>query len=231
MDTFELKKEQEKLARKIVLNDGFSKIKTIAGIDYYTQGKELLAAVVVCEFPSFKIIEEKTYLLHNPFPYLPQFLAYRVMPALIEAYNLLEEKEEPDLILVHGEGINHLRKLGLAAHLGLSLNKPVIGITENLPCGKVEQGKIILNNEIVGFEVKTREYAKPVYVSPGHLCTIGSALRIFSESIKFPHKMPEPLHLARKLAKKKFSKQSKEENNNLLKEKVKEEVKLREKYE
>ncbi len=200
MDLLELKKEQRKLAAKISLQDGVSRPKTLGGIDCVSVGEKLLACVVVCEFPSLTLLEWKTYLLEAPLPYVPGFQAYREMPAMLEAYNLLEQ--EPDILLVSGAGIAHPRKLGLASHLGLALNKPTIGITESLLVGKVELGKIILTNEIVGFEIKTREHAKAIYVSPGHLVSLGMALNLISKTIRFPHKMPEPLHLAHKLGRK-----------------------------
>jgi deoxyribonuclease V len=201
MDTFELKREQNRLARKIQLQDGCNQVKTIAGVECVVKESNILASVVVCEFPSLKIIEKKTYNLPNPLPYKAGFQAYREMPAIIEAYNQLDE--EPDVIMVNGLGINHPRKLGMASHLGLALNKPTIGVTQKLPFGKIENGKIINHNEHVGFEVKTREHANPVYVAPGHLITFGSCLSIISKTIQFPHKMPEPIHIARKVAKKK----------------------------
>jgi len=148
-----------------------------------------------------KIVEKSKYILSDPLPYKLGYSAYREMPAMIEAYNLLEQ--EADIIIVNGNGINHPRKMGVASHLGLALNKPTIGVKQKLSSGKVEKGKIILNNEIVGFEVKTREHANPIYVSPGHLVSLGSCLKIVSKSIKLPHKIPEPLHLAHKFAKKK----------------------------
>ena len=200
MDTFELKKEQLKLAQKVVLKDNFTKIKTIGGTACLPLGNKLLAVIVVCEYPSMKVLEKQSYLLSDPLNYIPGFLAYREMPALIEAYNKLEQ--EPDLLIVNGQGIAHQRKLGLASHLGLALNKATIGVTKNHLLGKIENGKIIYHNQIVGFEIKTKEHANPVYVSPGHLASLGSTLKLVSEMIKPPHKMPEPLHIARKLAKK-----------------------------
>src|SRR3989338_1373149 len=152
MDTFELKKEQLKLAPKVELKDGFTRIKTIGGAACFPVGNKLLAGGVVCEFPSLNLLEKHTYLLSDPLNYIPGFSAYREMPALIEAYNQLEQ--EPDLLLVNGVGIAHPRKIGLASHLGLALNLPTIGITSKLLAGKVQQGKIILNNEVVGFEIK-----------------------------------------------------------------------------
>ncbi len=196
MDTFELRREQLRLAPKIVLRDEFEEIKTIAGIDTQIVGNKLLACVVVCEFPSMKILETQTYTLNDPLPYKPGFQAYREMPAMIEAFNKLEQ--EPDVLLVEGEGILHPRKIGLASHLGLSLHQSTIGITQNLPLGKVQEGKIIFDNEVCGFEINTREHANPIYISPGHLITLGSALDLVTKTIRYPHKLPEPLHLAHK---------------------------------
>ena len=92
MDTFELKKEQLKLAPKIELRDNFSKVKTIAGVDCIPIDNKLLACVVLCELPSMKVIEKQTYILNDPLPYKLGFLAYREMPAMIEAINLLENE-------------------------------------------------------------------------------------------------------------------------------------------
>jgi len=203
MDLFELKKEQYKLAQKIQLNDVFNKPKTIAGTAcLQTKDHKLLACIVICEYPSMNIIEKSTYLLPNPLPYKTGFTAYREMPALIEAYNQLNQ--EPDLLLVEGEGILHPRKLGIASHLGLALNKSTIGVQDKLLLGQVHQGKIVVNQEIMGFEIKTREHSRPIYISPGHLITLGSTLNIILQTIQYPHKMPEPIHIANKIAKKKM---------------------------
>jgi len=201
MEIFELKKEQTKLAGRIILRDGFDKVRIIAGAECIAVGNKILASVVVCEFPSFKVLEHQTYLLSDPLPYHPEYVAYREMPALVEAYNKIEL--EPDVILVSGSGINHPRKIGIASHLGLILNKSTIGITDKLELGRVEHGKIMIGLDLAGFEIKTREHANPIYVSPGHLITPGAALELVSKSIVYPHKMPEPLHLAHKLGKKK----------------------------
>ena len=201
LDTFELKREQNRLARKVVLRNSFNKVKTIGGTECLAIGDKLLAVVTVCEFPSLKFIEKQSYLLDQPLPYKIGFQSYREMPAIIEAFNKLEQ--EPDVLLVKGMGINHPRKFGIASHLGISLNIATIGIVAKNITGKVEKGKIMLNNDIVGFEIKTREHANPVYAAPGSNITLGSVLDIISKSIKFPHKLPEPLHLAHKIAKKK----------------------------
>ncbi len=122
------------------------------------------------------------------------------MPAIIEAYNQLEQ--EPDLLLIYGTGILHPRGLGMASHLGLALNKSTIGITTWLPYGIVEKGKVIVDAEVKGFEVITKEHANPLYISPGHLISVGSALHLIPSMICFPHKLPEPLHIAQRAVKK-----------------------------
>jgi deoxyribonuclease V len=205
MDLYELKKEQYKLGKKVILRDGFAKIKTIGGVDCAQTKNKLIAFVVVCEFPSMKLIEKQTFVLPDPLPYSPGFLAYREMPAIIEAFNKLEN--EPDLVLVDGSGVLHPRKFGMASHLGLALNKPTIGLTKKSFVGKSENGKIYLGNELIGFEVKTREYANSLYISPGHLVSLGSTLKVIQQSIKPPHKLPEPLYLAHKFAKKEMEKE------------------------
>ena len=201
MDLLELKREQYKLASRVILRDSFSSVKTIAGTACAELSGKILACVVVCEFPSMNLKEKKFYVLSDPLPCRQDFVAFREVPALVEAFNLLDE--DADVVLVHGGGILHSRGIGLASHLGLVLNKSTIGVDEKLVFGLVSNGKVLVDNDIKGFEVKTKEFAYPLYVSPGHLISLGSALRLITESIKYPHKMPEPLHLAHKLVKKK----------------------------
>jgi len=204
MDLYELKKEQHKLAEKIILKDYFTSLKTIGGADCAQINNKIIACVVVCEFPSLKLIEKQTAILHDPLPYKPGFLAYREMPALVEAFNKLEN--EPDLLLVDGSGIIHPRKLGMASHLGLILNKPTIGVTKKFFLGNIENGKIYLDKELAGFKIKTREHANSLYISPGHLVSLGTCLKTIQQCLKPPHKLPEPLHLAHRIAKKEIKK-------------------------
>ncbi|NQV91468.1 endonuclease V [Candidatus Woesearchaeota archaeon] len=201
MDTFELTQEQKKLAYKIILRDSFDRIETIGGITCVSAGKNILATVVVLNLKTLELQEKQSFLLENPLPYRLGFEGFREVPAMIEAVNLLEV--EPEVLIVSGDGIIHPRGLGLASHLGLSLNIPTIGIAEKLMCGTVENGKVFVDKEIKGFEVTTKEFAKPVYVSPGHLISLGSSLDLIRKVIRLPHKMPEPLHIAQRVAKKK----------------------------
>src|SRR3989344_2746701 len=166
MDLVELKREQAKLSYRVKLENSFQEIKTIGAAECQVIGNKLLATVVVCEFPSFKVKEQKSYTLDNPLPFKQGFAAYREMPAMIEEVNQLEE--EPDLLLVKGDGIVHPRGLGIASHLGLELNLATIGIQDSLTFGNLQDGKILADGRVVGFEIKTKEFSNPIFISPGH---------------------------------------------------------------
>lgn len=200
MDLHELKREQAKLSYRVSLEDAFSDIKTIGAAECQVLGTKLLATVVVCEFPSFEVKEQKSYVLDNPLPHKPGFVAYREMPAIIAAFNQLEE--EPDLLLVKGEGVLHPRRLGIASHLGVELNIPTIGVQDKITFGDLQDGKVLLNGEISGFEIKTKDFSNPLFVSPGHNISLDTVLKIIPKMIVHPHKLPEPLHIAHKLGRK-----------------------------
>lgn len=200
MDLVELKKEQLRLAQKIVLENGFFELKTIGGMVVQQVGDKILAVVVVCEFSSMVLRETKYFVLPNPLPFYRDYEAYRVLPAMVEAFNLLDE--EPDLLLVEGDGINHPRRLGVASHVGLSLNIPTIGITDTLGYGSVEGEKILHDGVVCGVVLQTRQFAKPIYATAGYRCLVEAISGIVSQTLRYPHKMPEPLHLAHALARK-----------------------------
>ncbi len=196
----ELKKEQEKLSKKIIIKDCFDKIEKIAAFGRAFFDDKILITIIVVDRKSLKILESKYIISDLKFPYISGLLAYRESPFFIEAYNLI--KIEPDLILVPAHGIIHPRKLGMASHIGLLLNKPTIGIAKNLICGENKNGKIYIGNELLGLELKTKEFSNSIYVSVGNKITLKTAADLINKMIKPPHKMPEPLHEANKLAKK-----------------------------
>ena len=54
--------------------------------------------------------------------------------------------------------------------------------------------------EIIGAAVKTREYARPLYVSIGNMISLETAVELIKKLIVPPHKLPEPLHMAHRIA-------------------------------
>lgn len=195
-----LKEEQIKLARKVVLKESFTEAETIAGADCAFYSNKIVAAIVVCD-KEMKILEKQHSIMDVKLPYIPGFLFYREGPAIADAYSKLEKK--PDVLVVDGNGILHPLRIGIASQLGVLLDQTTIGIAKNLLLGeKDEQGRILVGNEIRGMEMKTREYSRPLYISPGHKISIEKSVEIAKGYIRPPHKLPEPLHLAHRLANK-----------------------------
>lgn len=200
IDLDRLKEEQLHLSQKVILKDGFERVSTIAGVESAYLDKEIISCIVVCAYPSMELLEKKIAVVKSGLPYIPGFQAYRELPAITEAFYKLSQV--PDVLLVKGNGILHPRKFDVASHVGLMLNVPTIGVSKTLGAGRIENGKIFIGVDLCGFEVKTRDFANPLFISPGHLVSLGSVLNIVSKCIKPPHKLPEPLHLAHKYAEK-----------------------------
>jgi len=200
VDIEKMRKEQLKLADEIVLRDEFDRIKLIAGCDCTFENDRVIAAIVVLEYPGMAFVEAKYAVQENAIPYIPSYLSYREMPAVIDAFSKL--KNRPDLMFCDGNGILHPRRIGSASHLGIALDMPTIGVAKKLLLGQVEDGKVWVDNEIRAFEVKTKDVSNPIYVSPGHKVSLGTALKLVIDCIRQPHKMPEPLHMAHKYANK-----------------------------
>lgn len=88
----------------------------------------------------------------------------------------------------------------MASQLGMVLDVPTIGVAKTLMMGRSEDGRIEVDKEIRAMEVRTREFAKPLYVSPGHRISLKTAVEMVQKMIVQPHKLPEPLHLAHRFA-------------------------------
>ena len=192
-----LKQEQRKLAQNVVLRDEITKLNLIAATDQIVTEDNIISEIVVMDYKTFAVVEKKYTIKEVAMPYVPGFLAYRELPAILETYNKLEHK--PDLILVDGNGVLHPRTCGLASHLGVVLDIPTIGIAKGLLCGNVIGDTVYIDKEAVGKALETKEKAKPIYVSVGHKVTLTRALEIIKYCMR-NHKLPEPLHLAHKLA-------------------------------
>lgn len=211
-NTKKLRALQKSIASNVELKDVLEDIKTVAGFDVsFTKDNKIVCAVVVFNAKTLEVIEVKKVIKESPMNYIPTFLAFRKGPVMLEAYYSLEN--EPALLFIEGDGLIHPVKCGLATYIGVELEKPTIGVSTKLNCGEEKDGNVILNGEIVGKVVKTKEHAKPLYVSPGNLITVEKAAELVKNFTIPPHKMPEPIHKAHRVAKKsaKFIQQNGEE--------------------
>ena len=205
-----LEEEQVRLARKVISKDSFENIKLVGGVDCAYFGNKVIAAIAICDYPGL-VLQEKVYcVLNSNIPYIEGFLIYREGSAISEAYSKLQNK--PNILMFDGNGILHPRKCGLASHMGVLLDQASIGVAKSLKYGEIKDNLIILDGEIRGEVVSTRVHAKPIYVSLGHKISLKRSVEIVKKSVKDPHKLPEPLHLAHRIATDIAQKISKEDN-------------------
>ncbi|HEX7400676.1 MAG TPA: endonuclease V [candidate division Zixibacteria bacterium] len=199
----EAKSIQEKLSVKVILQDDFKKIETVAGVGiiFSKTGDEVFVSCVIFSFPEMKILHICFGRGGVRFPYTPGFFAFSAGPALIST---LEKMPKPDLIIFPGRGIAHPRKLGLASHLGVLFDLPTIACSRtplwrDYPKLSPRKGEFVImkgeDQAPLGAVIRTRAGVKPIFVTPGHKISVRSAVRIVLEcSPKF--RIPEPLRQA-----------------------------------
>ncbi|WP_461031083.1 endonuclease V, partial [Streptomyces sparsus] len=103
----------------------------LAGVDvaYDDSRNAVAAAAVLLDSGSLAVVEQATAAGHVPFPYVPGLLAFRELPAVLEALGRLSRT--PDLVVCDGYGLAHPRRFGLACHLGVLTGLPSIGVAKN----------------------------------------------------------------------------------------------------
>jgi deoxyribonuclease V len=133
---------QKELAQRIIREDRFGEVHTIAGVDMAIneQNGMARAAVVLLSFPALEILEKHVYEEPIRMEYIPGLLSFREIPCIVGAFEQL--KQQPDLVMVDGQGIAHPRHLGIAAHLGLWLDLPTIGCAKSILRGHYEEEKL-----------------------------------------------------------------------------------------
>ena len=201
---------QKELAQRIIREDRFGEVHTIAGVDMAINEQNGMArsAVVLLSFPELEILEKHVYEEPIRMEYIPGLLSFREIPCITGAFAQL--KQQPDLVMVDGQGIAHPRRLGIAAHLGLWLDLPTIGCAKSILRGHYEESKLSeeagawlplkYRGETIGAAVRTRSHVKPMIISLGHRISLESSIRYVLLCAK-GYRLPEPTRQADKLSK------------------------------
>lgn len=180
-------------------------IRLVAGVDVSVKDNVSQAAVVVASFPDLRLVETVLWQMPTPFPYIPGLLSFREGPVLEEAFRRLEH--EPDVFIFDGMGRAHPRRIGIATHMGLWLQRPTIGCGKTLLTGKyVEppdergaQTDLVDRGEVIGVILRTRAGVKPVYISVGHLADLLTSVELVMRCTS-RYRLPEPIRFAHNAA-------------------------------
>ena len=194
---------QRALAPRVRLDNETADVATIAGVDtgFENHGTIARACVALFDWPELTPQGSVIGRASVAFPYIPGFLSFREMPAVLAAMERLPRL--PDLLLCDGQGVAHPRRFGIAAHLGIWLDRPAIGVGKSRLCGdhepvgndKGDTEPLCDQGERIGTVVRSRTGVKPLYVSPGHRVDHTAAVRwVLACTGRF--RLPEPIRAA-----------------------------------
>lgn len=194
---------QRVLAGRVQTRPPLEHCDLVAGADvsYERFSNVFYAGVVVLRMSDLSVVEKQGVVHETSFPYIPGLLSFREAPVLLQAF--AKVKSEPGVVLFDGQGIAHPRRLGLASHVGLWLERPCLGCAKSLLVGRFrEPGRkagslspLVDQEEVVGSVVRTKTGVKPVFVSAGQRIDLASAVRIVLETCR-GYRLPEPTRQA-----------------------------------
>lgn len=198
---------QKQLQPQVITTDQLGPVSWVAGVDvgFEAGGTISRAAVAVLSFPDLQVQETAIARIPTTFPYIPGFLSFREVPAILAA---LRQVSHPyDLIICDGQGIAHPRRFGLACHLGVLLDLPTIGAAKSLLVGRHEElspergqwQPLIYKQQVVGAVVRSRTGVKPLYISTGHRISLPTAIDYVLRCTT-KYRLPETTRWADKLA-------------------------------
>ena len=215
----EAREIQESLRAHWKGEDAFEKIRTVAGLDtsFVLVGSQALkkpagrwsrlreanraiGCVVMYRFPEMEELQRVHAIRPLEFPYVPGLLSFREIPVLLKALRKL--RELPDLLFCDAQGYAHPRRMGLASHLGIVLDRPSIGCAKSILIGT--HG--LLGNDVgswtalvedkaggerIGAALRTRRDTRPIYVSQGHRVILETAIALTLEASD-GYRIPRP---------------------------------------
>ncbi|XP_057516459.1 uncharacterized protein LOC130797741 isoform X2 [Amaranthus tricolor] len=172
-------------------------------------------SLVVLEFDSLNLLYHDFSVEKINVPYVPGFLAFREAPILLKLLDKMKKNGHPffpQVLMVDGNGLLHPRGFGLACHLGVMADIPIIGVGKNLHHVEglnrlevrnnleVVDGKELVylsgnSGRTLGVAMRSAIGAlKPIYISIGHRISLATAMKIVNTTCKY--RVPEPIRQA-----------------------------------
>ncbi len=178
-----------------------------AGVDAaYTKDRAHAWAGAVVMDSRFRAVSSVVVEGEPDLEYAPGYLAFREGRLAVEALCALDV--DPDVVFLDGHGVVHARGCGLASHIGVLLGLPTIGAPkapfhaiDHQP-GPRRGDYYILSKEwgAQGASLRLKAGVKPVYVSPGNLVDLESAIALALAWSSGRRRVPEPLAAAHTLS-------------------------------
>jgi len=178
-------------------------IRTIAGADISLNrfSETIYAGIVTLDYLTLQPLSYSLVKSKTRFPYVPGYLAFREVPALLQAIAQMDNK--PDVIVVDGHGIAHPRRMGIAAHFGALIDIPTMGCAKKKLYGQYEEPGVLkgeytpleAKGETIGYVLRTKYNVKPVFVSPGNHLSLASSLQLAKHCMG-AYRIPEPTRRA-----------------------------------
>lgn len=197
---------QRELRLKLDVAERPLQLKTIAGADISLNlySTTIYAGIILLSFPELQPVAYSLVQGETRFPYVPGYLAFREVPALVKVWEQMKTK--PDLLVVDGHGIAHPRRLGIAAHFGTFTGQVSMGCAKNILCGKYEEPPLIQDTwspildkeEQIGYAYRSKNKVAPVFVSPGYGMGLQNSLDVIRKCAG-KYRIPEPTRLAHEL--------------------------------
>ncbi len=198
---------QERLSGRVIRSDALGAVQYVAGVDvgFENQGKTTRAALAVLSFPGLELHDQAISRSPTRFPYVPGYLSFRELPAVLQALERLAT--QPDLLLCDGQGLAHPRRFGLACHLGVVTGLPSIGVAKSRLLGnhrepglrKGQWTPLLDKGETIGAVLRTRSNVSPVFVSIGHRVSLETAIDYVLRCTT-RYRLPETTRWAHRLA-------------------------------
>jgi len=235
------RKEQDELKLKLINKDFYKfnlnndpndkdsiELKYIAGVDV-SASKNMpdiaVSALVICD-KDLKIVYEDYKLVKMTEPYVPGFLAFREVNHLVNLINDLKKNSPeflPQIILVDGNGILHVKGFGLACHLGVLVDIPSIGCSKTVfsvdginkkKVKELSKQYLIKGGDSYpligdsgtewGYAFKSNDdVTNPMIISCGHKISNETALKIVKKTIV--HRVPQPIRFSDKISRRLIS--------------------------
>ena len=208
-DLAEAKRAQAEMAEAVLARDDTPAPRLIGGADISSQRfdptRRVFAALVTLDTNGAPQAEA-TEAQNARFPYVPGYLGFREVPALVAAWQRLAVK--PDVILVDGHGQAHPRGMGIATQLGVVLDVPTIGVAKSLLVGAPEgelpdepgaEVPLVWKDRQLGIALRTRRRCNPLYVSVGHRVSLERAVAVVRATLG-GRRLPAPIRAAHEAA-------------------------------